>query len=386
MVCGIDSTVRASEDRRTSQTGSHFRPEDRMIEVRNLTKVYPGVVAVDNISFTVHRGEIVGFLGPNGAGKTTTMRILTCFIPPTVGSVRVADLDVAAKSLAVRRLVGYLPENNPLYIEMRVSEYIDFRAQLKGVARRERPAAVGAAIEKCGLSDVKARIIGQLSKGYRQRVGLADAIVHNPELVILDEPTIGLDPNQVRQVRDVIRELGERRTVLLSTHILSEVEKMCGRVLIINRGKLVADGTPHSIVNKLTVTGRVKLEVRGRGDEIKRLIEQEPNVKTVVWENHHDWHAFRIESRNGADVRGDVFQCAARNKWDVLELGLERVSLEDAFVELTIGSLVTDTRAKSTTGRTPAVEETRPDATPAPTEATAATIPVPASKPPEKTP
>ncbi len=334
-------------------------PESRqnriMIEVRSLTKLYPGVIAVDNISFTVHRGEIVGFLGPNGAGKTTTMRILTCFIPPTVGAVRIAEKDVRTDGMAIRRLVGYLPESNPLYHEMRVREYIDFRAQLKGVAFRERSAAVGAALEKCGLGEVRDRIIGQLSKGYKQRVGLADAIVHNPELVILDEPTIGLDPNQVRHVRDVIRELGERRTVLLSTHILSEVEKMCGRVLIINRGKLVADGTPGSIVNKLTVTGRVRLDVRGSGADMKKAIESEANVKAVVWENHNDYHTFKIESKNGNDLRPDVFRCAAKHGWEVLELGLERVSLEDAFVELTVGSLVTDTRTKSTTEKQPTV-------------------------------
>ncbi|MBI2932463.1 MAG: ATP-binding cassette domain-containing protein, partial [Planctomycetes bacterium] len=294
-------------------------------------------------------GEIVGFLGPNGAGKTTTMRVLTCFIPPTVGSVRIANLDARRQSMAIRRITGYLAENNPLYLEMRVVEYLEFRAHIKGVPRREREHAVGAAVEKCGLQEVRRRIIGHLSKGFRQRVGLADAIVHNPELVILDEPTIGLDPNQVRQVRDVIRELGERRTVLLSTHILSEVEKMCGRVLIINRGRLVADGTPGSIVNKLTVTGRVRLDVRGPGDEIKRILEAEPNVKLVIWMRKPEVESFLIESKNGGDLRPDIFRCAARHDWDVLEVGLERVSLEDAFVELTSGTAVaTESKARNT--------------------------------------
>ncbi len=324
-----------------------------MIEVRNLTKLYPGILAVDNISFTVHKGEIVGFLGPNGAGKSTTMRILTCFIPPTIGSVRIAEMDVRAKSMAIRKLVGYLPESNPLYTEMRVAEYLEFRAQLKGVSSRDRVSAAGSAMEKCGLSDVRNRIIGQLSKGYRQRVGMADAIVHNPELVILDEPTIGLDPNQIRHVRDVIRELGEKRTVLLSTHILSEVEKTCGRVLIINRGRLVADGTPTSIVNKLTATGRVRLDVKGPGAEIKKALDGVPNVKAVVWMQKPDYNSFLIESSNGSDLRPGVFRCVAAGNWDVMELGYERLSLEDAFVELTVGSSILMDSKKSTGRHSP---------------------------------
>jgi ABC-2 type transport system ATP-binding protein len=317
-----------------------------MIEVRDLTKVFPGVVAVDNITFRVDRGEIVGFLGPNGAGKSTTMRILTCYLPPTTGTVSVDGLDVLKDSMEIRRRVGYLPENNPLYTEMRVEEYLLFRAQLKRVRRGERPRCVGDAMEKCGLLDKRDRIIQQLSKGYRQRVGLADAILHDPEIIILDEPTIGLDPNQVRSVREVIRELGQKRTVLLSTHILSEVERMCGRVLIINAGQLVANGTPAAIVNKFTVTGRARFEVRGAGEGVKESIERLPNVKTVVWMNKGDHQAYLIEPDNQADLRPALFRLAAERGWEVLELGLERVSLEDAFVEATHGFTEADTKTR----------------------------------------
>jgi ABC-2 type transport system ATP-binding protein len=305
-----------------------------MIEVRNLTKVYPGAVALDNISFSVAKGEIVGFLGPNGAGKSTTMRILTGFIPPTSGSATVAGFDVVRQSLEVRRRVGYLPENNPLYPEMRVEEYLDFRATLHQLPRSRRAAAVDNAVERCSLGEVRHRIVGQLSKGYRQRLGLADAIVHDPEIVILDEPTIGLDPHQVRHVREVIRELGRERTVILSTHILSEVEKMCGRVLIINRGRLVAGG-PLEDIHKFTATGRIRLDLRGAPSGAREALGKLPGVLNVVEISRGNDRTYFVEPRDGADVRSDVFRRAAEAKWEVLEMGPERVSLEDAFVELT---------------------------------------------------
>jgi ABC-2 type transport system ATP-binding protein len=308
-----------------------------MIDVRDLTKAYPGVLAVDRISFRVEKGEVVGFLGPNGAGKSTTMRILTCFIPPTTGSVSVAGCDVLRDSMNVRRQIGYLPENNPLYTEMRVEEYLLFRAQIKQVSRMDRLRAVGSAIEKCGLAERRTTIIDQLSKGYRQRVGIADAILNEPEIIILDEPTIGLDPNQVRTVRELIRDLGAKRTVILSTHILSEVERSCSRVLIINRGKLVADGTPSSIINKFTITGRVRLDIRGAGKGVKEILELIPNVRRVTWASQTDVQGFVIEPANAADLRAELFRCAAQHAWEVLELGYERVSLEDAFVEVTAG-------------------------------------------------
>ncbi len=309
----------------------------RMIDVRDLTKVYPGVLAVDRISFRVEKGEVIGFLGPNGAGKSTTMRILTCLFPPTTGTVSVGGFDVLRDSMKVRRMIGYLPENNPLYTEMRVEEYLLFRAQIKQAPRADRTRIVGSAMEKCGLAERRTTIIDQLSKGFRQRVGMADAILNEPEIIILDEPTIGLDPNQVRTVRELIRELGQRRTVILSTHILSEVERTCGRVLIINRGRLVADGTPSQIINKFTLTGRVRLELRGTGEGVKEIIERLPNVKRVAWMNKGELQDYLVEPANAADLRSELFKCAAQHSWDLVELGHERVSLEDAFVEVTAG-------------------------------------------------
>jgi ABC-2 type transport system ATP-binding protein len=220
----------------------------RVIEVQHLTKRFGQLVAVDDVSFRVEQGEVVGFLGPNGAGKTTVMRILTAFLPATSGTVRVAGADPFWQSLAVRRQVGYLPESVPLYAEMRVAEYLFHRARLKGVAACERKRRVAEVMERCGIPEVAHRLIGQLSRGYRQRVGLADALVNDPPILILDEPTVGLDPNQVRLVREMIRELGRDRTVLLSTHILSEVELICPRVIVLSAGRLVADGRTADIL------------------------------------------------------------------------------------------------------------------------------------------
>src|ERR1700757_2572832 len=219
--------------------------DDLRIEVANLTKRYAGHTAVSDISFTVKRGEIVGLLGPNGAGKSTTMRILSCYLPATSGTVRVAGLDVFRNSIEVRRRIGYMPENNPLHSDMRVREYLKFRARLKGLTNQASRDRVDVVMEQCGLTEVARRIIGQLSKGYRQRVGLADALVHEPELIILDEPTIGLDPNQMRSVRQLIKNLARNHTVLISTHILPEVEMTCSRVLILHQGKILAADTPE---------------------------------------------------------------------------------------------------------------------------------------------
>src|SRR5712691_1542535 len=236
--------------------------DDLMIEVGNLTKRYAGVTAVSNISFSVARGEVVGLLGPNGAGKSTTMRILACYLPATSGTVRVAGLDVFRQSDEVRRRIGYMPENNPLHYDLRVREYLKFRARLKGLSRKRSRERVDVVTEQCGLTDVSKRIIGHLSKGYRQRVGLADTLVHDPELIILDEPTIGLDPNQIRQVRELIKELGKHRTVLLSTHILPEVEMTCSRVIIIHRGKIVASDSVERLKKMRRGGGETILEVR----------------------------------------------------------------------------------------------------------------------------
>jgi ABC-2 type transport system ATP-binding protein len=306
-----------------------------MIDVSNLTKSYPGVLAVDALSFKVEKGQIVGFLGPNGAGKSTTMRILTCFLAPTSGSAKLAGFDVVEQSMQVRRRVGYLPESNALYTEMRVEEYLLFRARLRDIPKAERSARVGEVLDKVRLSDRRRSIIAHLSKGLRQRVGLADAILHRPEIVILDEPTIGLDPTQVREVRELIRGVGESHTVLLSSHILSEVEKVCGRVLILNQGRLVESGTPEEIANRLMKTGRVRLEIRGDGRAIKASLEKVPGVVRILWSNKSDLNQYLVEPEDGKDLRPTLMRACAAGGWDLLELGFERLSLEEAFSILT---------------------------------------------------
>jgi ABC-2 type transport system ATP-binding protein len=302
-----------------------------MIEVANLTKTYPGVTAVDDLSFKVGKGEVVGFLGPNGAGKSTTMRILTCFIAPTSGTAKVAGFDVMEQSMEVRRRVGYLPESNPLYTEMRVEEYLQFRARLRDISAAERASRVDEVLEKVRLTDRRRSIIAHLSKGLRQRVGLADAILHRPEIVILDEPTIGLDPTQVREVRELIRSLGQAHTVLFSSHILSEVEKICSRVLILGNGRLVESGTPDEIANRLMKTGRVRIEIRGDGRKIKETLEGVDGVVRILWSNKADQNTYLVEPKDGLDLRPALLRACSSGNWDVYELGYERLSLEEAF-------------------------------------------------------
>src|SRR3989454_1920454 len=245
--------------------------DDLMIEVRNLTKRYAGVTAVSNISFSVARGEIVGLLGPNGAGKSTTMRILACYLPATSGTVRVAGLDVFRQSDEVRRRIGYMPENNPLHYDLRVREYLKFRARLKGLSRKRSRERVDVVTEQCGLTDVSKRIIGHLSKGYQQRVGMADALIHDPELIILDEPTIGLDPHQIRSVRQLIKDLGQQHTVLLSSHILPEVEMTCNRVVILHEGKILAADTTENLQQLMSDHGQIIAEIAAPWAELKAL-------------------------------------------------------------------------------------------------------------------
>ncbi len=307
-----------------------------MIEAKELTKVFPGIVAVENVSFQIGQGEIVGFLGPNGAGKTTSMRILSCFLPPTSGSATVAGFDCLSNSQKVRERIGYLPERNPLYEEMRVDEYLRFRATLKGLSGKSRKDRMGEAIDRCGLSDRKTQIIQTLSHGYRQRVGLADAILHNPEVLILDEPTLGLDPNQIREVRSLIQDLGKERTVLLSSHILPEVEKICSRVLILNQGKLVAEGTPAQISEKLMKTGRLRLHLRGEGKGMKEAVDQLSSVSHTIWTHKEQEQTFLIDPKNEGAGR-DLLSLCSEKGWEVVEFGPERLTLEDVFVEVTRG-------------------------------------------------
>jgi ABC-2 type transport system ATP-binding protein len=306
-----------------------------MIEAVQLRKEYPGKVALEGVDFQIEQGEIVGFLGPNGAGKTTTMRILTGFLPPTSGTARIAGFDVVTQSVEARRHIGYLPEANPLYGDMRVSEYLSYRARLKGVGGSVRRSRVDEAAKRCGLEETRRRIIKQLSKGLRQRVGLADAIVHDPGVLILDEPTIGLDPNQIRQVRSLIRELGRDKTVILSTHILPEVEVMCRRVLIIHEGRLVAQGTTGEIGQQLKLTGRIRFEAKGEGRAIKEAIESIPKVVRVLFTSKGDENSYLIETEDNADLRQELHTMAVEKGWPVRELTFERLALEEAFTRLT---------------------------------------------------
>src|SRR5450755_3308122 len=265
-----------------------------MIKVQNLTKRYAGHTAIKDLSFEVEKGEIVGFLGPNGAGKTTTMRILASFMPPTAGRASIAGFDVFEQSLQARAHLGYMPENVPLYNDMRVTEYLDYRAALKGVPHRRVAERVGDVKELCGLKDVEKKLIGALSKGYRQRVGLADALVHEPDLLILDEPTSGLDPNQIRQVRDLIKNLGRQHTILLSTHILPEVEMTCSRVIIINKGKIEACDTPQNLLGEIRTAGGVFVEAKVGSDDGAEELKKIAGVKDVSLTTEGGWQIFSL--------------------------------------------------------------------------------------------
>jgi ABC-2 type transport system ATP-binding protein len=303
-----------------------------MIQVDDLTKYFGPVLAVDQVNFQVSRGEIVGFLGPNGAGKTTTMRILTTFLPATSGVARVAGFDVMNESMEVRRNIGYLPESVPLYPEMRVEEYLHFRAKLKGVDRKERPQRVSFSLDRCRIREVKRRLCGTLSKGYRQRVGLADAMIHDPAILILDEPTAGLDPVQIRETLALIKSLGDQHTILLSTHILSEVEAICERVLIINAGRIGLDRKLAELATEAAVT---ILEVRGPTEQVLNVLRTTDGVDGVTPENlGNGWARFEIQTARNQDLREALFQRVAKNGWTLRRLDLRRRKLEDHFLDV----------------------------------------------------
>ena len=306
-----------------------------MIKVKNLTKRYVNMNAVDDISFHVKENEIVGLLGPNGAGKTTTMRILTCFMPATAGSATVAGYDVFTDSLNVRQQIGYLPENVPLYLDMRAYEYLMFRAKLKNIPRRERRKKIEYCLEMTGITDVQKQIIGTLSKGYKQRVGLADTLIHDPKILILDEPTIGLDPNQIRQIRGVIKGLGQKHTVLLSTHILPEVEMVCDRVMIINKGKIVAMDTPANLMKQLKTGSNLVLEVKGDGEKIKNSLSGIDTVESVTYRNKDDANEFYINGNGDKDIREDVFNCIVKDNYILREMKKQTITLEEIFHQVT---------------------------------------------------
>lgn len=302
-----------------------------MIQVDNLTKAYGPVLAVDHISFAVPRGEVVGFIGPNGAGKTTTLRILTTFLPATSGVARVNGHDVRTESMAVRRHIGYLPESVPLYTEMRVEEYLGYRAKLKGVERKGRQQRLDYCLERCRIREVRRRLIGTLSKGYRQRVGLADAMIHDPQLLILDEPTVGLDPLQIRETLALIKELGERRTIILSTHILSEMEAVCGRVIIINSGRLILDKKLTDLLTDAVIV----LEVQGPTEQVAGVLRSTDGVERVTALPHGEGAAaFEVRTHGHQDLRDLLSQRVARNGWALRQLDRRRRKLEEHFFDV----------------------------------------------------
>lgn len=306
-----------------------------MIEVKDLTKRYAGRTAVDAISFAVEKGEVVGFLGPNGAGKSTTIRMLTCFLSASEGTAKVAGYDIYDDSIKVRQHIGYMPENVPLYPDMRVSEYLNFRARIKGLRYREAKRAVSEVVDICSLAEVERKMITTLSKGYKQRVGLADALVNKPDLLIFDEPTNGLDPNQIRQARELIKRLGDRHTILISTHILSEVEMTCGRVVIIDRGKIKASDSPENLIRHLRKPGEILLEMSGDAESAEKELLKLDGVNAVRrLDDRAKWTSFSITTDPNVDVREDVAALIRGENWIIRELASRAASLEDAFVDL----------------------------------------------------
>ena len=309
-----------------------------MIEVQNLTKNYGPVTAIRDVSFAVAPGEIVGFLGPNGAGKSTTMRILACFMPASAGSAKVAGFDVFRESMEVRKRIGYLPENVPLYTDMRVAPYLDFVAEVKGVPRAARKKRVADVMDRCLIADVQNRLIRNLSKGYRQRVGLAQAIVSDPHVLILDEPTIGLDPRQIAEIRALIKSLAGEHTVILSTHILPEVSMVCSTVVIINRGSIVAQGPIDRLVEQFFPTARVEMEVVAPPPAVQDAVRGIAGVVHVQRLAASDGAArYVVESARGRDVRGEIFQMAAAQKWGLVELRQVGMTLEEVFMRIVAG-------------------------------------------------
>jgi len=309
-----------------------------MIEVQNLTKHYGPVTAIRDVSFNVTPGEIVGFLGPNGAGKSTTMRILSCFMPASSGTARVAGYDVFRDSMEVRKRIGYLPESVPLYNEMRVAPYLDFVAEVKGVGRRERRRRVADTMDRCLIADVQNRLIGTLSKGYRQRVGLAQAIVSDPHVLILDEPTIGLDPRQIAEIRALIKSLAGEHTVILSTHILPEVSMVCNSVVIINKGSIVAQGPIDLLVEQFFPSSRVEVELAKTDPAVREAMLGIPGVVAVT-ELSSDGGGSRyvVESARARDVRAEIFQLAADKRWSLRELRRVGMTLEEVFMRVVAG-------------------------------------------------
>jgi len=307
-----------------------------VIEVQHLTKHFGRVTAVDDVSFRVERGEILGFLGPNGAGKTTTMRIVTGYMPPSEGRAVVAGFDLFEQPIEAKRRTGYLPETPPLYVDMTVREYLSFVASIKGVASKERRTRVGAVMERTRLTEVAGRHCGKLSKGYRQRVGLAQALIHNPDVLILDEPTAGLDPKQIIETRELIKALAGDHTIVLSTHILPEVSQTCQRVVIINKGRVVAVDTPDNLTRRLRGTETMYVQVDGGGAMVQEVLGRVAGVTRIAETDRHDGTVgFEVDSERGRDVRREIAQAVVSGGWGLLELRPVRMSLEEIFLSLT---------------------------------------------------
>lgn len=308
-----------------------------MIEVQGLTKRYGDFTAIRDVAFEVSKGEILGFLGPNAAGKTTTMRILTCFMPATAGTARVAGHDIFKESMAVRRTVGYLPENAPLYLDMRVRPYLEFVAKIKSIPGKDQTKAVRRVLGLCAIENVQNQIIGHLSKGYKQRVGLAQALIHDPKVLILDEPTNGLDPKQINDVRELIKGLAGDHTIILSSHILPEVSKTCHRVVIINKGRIVASDTPYNLDARLRGSQTIALQVRGPVKEIMSAVKAIDGVKDVRTKTSVGdglWQ-YEVETEPGSDVRATLSATIVKASWDLVELTTAALSLEEIFLQLT---------------------------------------------------
>jgi ABC-2 type transport system ATP-binding protein len=310
------------------------------IAVRNLTKLYGTEKAVNDISFDVKTGEILGFLGPNGAGKTTTMKIITCYMPPTSGMVEVEGLDIAEHSFEVRKKIGYLPEMNPLYLDMNVVEYLEYSARLYGLKNPLLRSRLKEMIDVCGIAEVRHKDIGELSKGFRQRVGLAQAMIHDPEVLILDEPTSGLDPNQIVEIRNLIRQLGRAKTVVLSTHILSEVQATCDHVIIVNEGTIVADGTLEQLQQDFRGSEKISLELKAGTTNAMTAIYPKfkdiPHVESVEYGGEEgDLHKFSILTEKGFDIREEIFRRAVSEGWILMEMSRKVTSLEEVFRKLT---------------------------------------------------
>ncbi len=307
-----------------------------MIEVKNLTKRYGPTVAVDNVSFNAKAGEVLGFLGPNGAGKTTTMRVLTCYLSADEGNATVDGYDVFDQSVEVRKRIGYLPESAPLYLDMGVIDYLKFIAQVRDIPKSQRQQRTKEVIDICGLESVIQKDVGELSKGFRQRLGLAQSLIHDPPILIMDEPTSGLDPNQIIEIRNLIKEIGKEKMIIFSTHILPEVSATCSRILIINNGKIVANGSPESLAERAKGGEVVDITIRGPADEIESKLQDLNFVNKFDRVNTVDGLlSYRIASEKGTNAAEELFQFVVQNGWSLTELRQESVSLEDVFRELT---------------------------------------------------